>query len=280
MHPMEPFENAANFIEDVGLFEAAVHAPATVLPIIQPSRVVVATDGSNQDPATRAVGRMIAERFGQSADLRENLPARELDAIHSGAGLLVVPVPFGSDIGELREESLGPAVDHLLASRACPLLAVRQPLADDLLAAALRNIVVPLVPGETGNDLALGWACHFLKGGGVLTVLENADREVLAEARLLLDGVNVSDSTAVATIERVLNRQFAGLIGAVQRVSADVGFETQVASAGGRFVDSVLARVGDAPTLAIVSCARDRRAANYHRVADLILASRYPVLVV
>ncbi len=283
MQEMEPFENAANFLEDVGMFEAAVHAPPTSLPLIEIKKVLSVLDGSNQDVAVRFLGRAFSEKLNASLEEHEGLttPAAIEDAsLKTQAGLVVLPVPFGADIGELREESLGEIVDRVLPARTCPIMAVRQPLGDESLNAALRHVLVTLVPGEPGNALALAWACQLLKSGGELILLEIADREVLSEAKLLLDRVNITEATAIATLERVLSRQFASLVGVVQRTAAESGFDARVASISGRFVEQVLKEIGDQPTLVIHAGSKDRRSTNYHRSADLILGSRGPVLII
>lgn len=283
MHEMEPFESAANFVEDVGMFEAACHAPATSLPILNVKTILSIPDGSNQDPAVRTLGQQFATMFSANLIERTGLvtaAAIEQACLETQPSLMVVPVPFGSDIGELREESLGEVIDRILATRKCPILAVRQPLDADSLTKVVHNLLVTLVPGESANALSLAWATQLLKSGGEMILLEIADREVLAEAKLLLGSVNINEATAIATLERVLSRQFASLVGVVQRTAAEVGFGARVASASGRFVEQVLAQIGDQPSLVIHAGSKDRRSTAFHRSADLILGSRYPVLVV
>lgn len=283
MNPMEPFENAANFMDDVGRFEAAVHAPPTVLPQVEVPSILLALDGSNQDGAARyiagQVGKVLSATVHEQAGLATAPEIRDRgDAVQ--AGLIVVPVPFGADIGLLQEESLGMEVDRLLLESHVPILAVRQPLTEDRLAAAMRRILVPLAPGEHHNPLALAWACKLLGQGGELQMLEIADQDVLAEARLLLDRKEISEATQQASLERVLSRQFASLVAIVQKTSSEVGFGVHVVAASGRFVAQSISAMHDAPTLTVLAGSRDRRSNSYHRAVDMILAASGPVLVV
>jgi nucleotide-binding universal stress UspA family protein len=116
-------------IESVGLFEAAVRATPTELD--QPvARVIgVALDGSNQDGTARALAHGLARHLG--AEVREQLrltSAAEILRFRAdcGADLVVIPVPFGRDIGQLKDESLGSVVDMLLVESPAPVLCVRQ----------------------------------------------------------------------------------------------------------------------------------------------------------
>jgi hypothetical protein len=62
--PMEPFENAANFNEDVGMFQAAAHSPHVDLPAVTLSAIHLAVDGSNQDATARGLAQVLAARSG------------------------------------------------------------------------------------------------------------------------------------------------------------------------------------------------------------------------
>jgi len=282
MIPIEPFETASNFLEDMGMFEAATHAPATALPVVDASTVLLALDGSNQDEPARFLAGALAAALGASVVEKAGLESASIvNAVREArAQLLVLPVPFGADIGSLREESLGDVVDRLLLAAGIPILAVRQPLGEARLGAAIRRIVVPVFPGEARTGLALAWACRLLRAGGDLHAVEIADREVLAEANLLREPALGTDSTTQASIERVMTRQFASLIAAVQRTASEGGFGAHVVQSSGRFVAETLAAIGDSPGLIVITGSHDRRSTTFHRCADLILGSAYPVLVV
>jgi len=283
MTPIEPFGNADNMLEDLGMFEAATHAPAVTLPPVNVSSILLALDHSNQDDAARTLAASLAKTLEATVVEKTDLTTAQqvVDVLRAaGAQLLVLPVPFHSDIGQLREESLGEIVDHLLQSADVPILAVRQPVSEENLRSALRRIVVPLSPAESRTALALSWACRLLRAGGDLYAHEIADRDVIDGANLLRDATDNPESQPQADIERVLTRQFAGLVAVVQRTAHEVGFGAHVHSASGRFVAQTLEVVAAAPSLVIVGGSSDRRSTTFHRCMDLILGSTYPVLVV
>lgn len=282
MAKSDPFLNPGDFQEDMGMFEAATHAPTVALADVDLKTVLFTPDRSNQDPTGRALARLLAETVGanfiEAPDLKTN---QDLIAAHGQhpTNLLVLPVPFGRDIAELGEASLGDVVDRLLGTD-LPILAIRQPLAESALPGLLNNVVVPLSPDNPRNDRALAWACRILGRSGTLTVVEVADASLRAEADMHRSPAEPVQQTATERINRVLSRFFAGSVGAIQRKAADRGFQIQVITAGGRFVDSTLMQVKVSPGLVIVPGSLHRQSNPYHNEADLILSSQYPVLVV
>ena len=62
--PMEPFENADNLDEDVGLFEAATHSPVIELPVPVLNTIRLALDGG------QGTGAAAGEARGASAPRR------------------------------------------------------------------------------------------------------------------------------------------------------------------------------------------------------------------
>lgn len=278
----DPFLNAGDFQEDLGMFEAATHAAPIELVEVPLKTVLFAPDDSNQDPTAQRVSQLLAQAVGaqlvEVAQLKTAAALQDTKQKH-GADLLVMPVPFGADFTELREESLGDVVDRVLATT-LPILAVRQLMEESEVRSCLRNVIVPLSPENPRSDAALSWASRILAHGGQLTIVEIADADLRAEASHLRDPSEPAGLTASERVNRVLTRHFAGSIAAIQRRSLEVGFQIQVLSSPGRFVDSTLAQLRDAPGLVIVAGSADRRSDSYHHEADLILDSRYPVLIV
>jgi hypothetical protein len=109
-------------------------------------------------------------------------------------------------------------------------------------------------------------------------VVEIADAQLRAEACELLD--RPAKAAPASVVDRVLTRHFASCIAAIQRKALERGFQTRVSRTAGRFVESALAQLNGSPGLTVVAGSTDRRSDAYHHEADLILASRYPVLIV
>lgn len=259
------------------MFEAAAHAEPVELPAVAVRTVLVALDDSNQDATARAVGKVIADALGAEVSEQPGLTTAQAlrDAKKAlAADLLVLPVPFGSDISELREESLGVVVDQLLAT-CLPLLAIRQPQDGSAVHALLRRIYVPMSPVHERGALALAWACRLLGHAGTLRILEFPDAALRQEARTLAGGVD-----SRSAVQRVLIRHYAGSVAAVQRLSVAAGFQVHVHNQTGRLVEETMQAVAQASGLVIIDGATDRRSDAFHHAADLILASNSPVLVV
>ncbi len=278
----DPFLNAGDFQEDLGMFEAATHAAPFAIADIALQTLVVAPDGFNQDATVRGVAQRLAQAVG--AQVVEAPGLKTADEVQTakqrhGADLLVLPVPFGADIGDLREASLGDVVDRLLAD-ALPLLAIRQLMDEPAIGECLRNVVIPLSPENPRSADALAWACRILPASGQLTVVQIADAELRAEASHLREPTEPIGLTASARVSRVLTRHFASPMAAIQRRARDQKFHLQIVEAGNQFVASTLAPLHEAPGLVIVAGSADRRSDSYHHEADLILDSRYPVLIV
>ncbi len=278
----DPFLNAGDFQEDLGMFEAATHAERVDIIDISLKTILLAPDGSNQDPTARRLAEVLGESVGaQVVEVAGLHTAEEMQAAKQqhAADLLVLPVPFGAEIGELREASLGELVDRILADT-LPMLAVRQVMEEAEIRKCLQNVVIPLSPENPRVVDVLSWACRLLPESGQLTIVEIANAELRAEASHLREPSEPAGFTASERVGRVLTRHFAGSIAAIQKRSSDIGFALQVFSTSGQFVDSTLAQLEDSPGLVIIAGSGDRRSDAYHHEADLILDSRYPILVV
>lgn len=283
MTQIEPFESASNLMEDMGMFEAATHAGAIQLAEVKVNTILALPDGSNQDPATQFLANELSHKLGATLVVKHQLETVKsvLEAVEAThAELLVLPVPFGADIGTLKMDSLGDFCDRILSHITVPVLAVRQPLSEAVLKATLQRMVVPLNTQEPRSAVAMSWACRLLQTGGELVALEIGDTHTEIEANQLQKPFDNLDSTHQAAIERVLSRHFAGLIATLQKKSAEFGFGTTVRSVRGRFVDCTLDAIGELAGLAVVAQSTDRRSDTFHRCSDLLLGSSFPVLMV
>jgi nucleotide-binding universal stress UspA family protein len=278
---MEPFESAANFYEDVGLFQAAAHSPHVELPAVTLSAIHLAVDGSNQDATARGLAQALAARSG--AKLAEQSGAATAADIlaaaqSSGASLIVVPAPFGRDYAQLRDESLGSVIDQLLLEAPCPVLCVRGALDEARLPGTLDHVLVPFAAGDAGVPRALSWGFHLLRASSRLELIAVADRAVLEEARHLVPGE--LQAFTPERVTRAILTDIGSLVSAAQKRGTldqqTVHVETRV----GDFVQSVLAEVEQHPGLLICVNPRAHAAPAFHRAIDLLLSSRGPVLLV
>ncbi|MCS7045762.1 MAG: hypothetical protein NZO58_05355 [Gemmataceae bacterium] len=269
--------------EDVAMFRAALHARPTAL--VDPSckAVLVALDGSNQDTTAQTYAAALAGRFGARVhEHRGATTAAEIlqAAVEHQVGLIAVPVPFGRDISELRDESLGFVVDMLLQEAHCPVLCVREPVEAVEVDAALADLVVAATHEDQYAVRALSWACRLTARGGRLTLLAVADRDALEEVRLLVAETISSEALAPAALDRAMAQQFGGLIAALQRRGEADGFALRVEFRVGRVAETVLTEANPRRRLIVTGAPREHQALAHHHAVDLVLGARGAVLVV
>jgi nucleotide-binding universal stress UspA family protein len=277
------FEESATVSEDMGLFEAAVHAVHLELERPALDVVVVVVDGSNQDETARTFAAAIARRSGaQVYEHSGHGSAAEILRACSEhkASLLVVPVPFGADIATLKDESLGAVVDMLLLESTCPVFCVRQLCDSASVEAALADVIVPVNVLDESCARAASWALRMLHKGERLELLAVADRDVLDEARKLLGEAIDPQALEVEAVSRAVTQEVGSLVAAVQRRGREEGLVVQVEVKVGRAATVELEEANRRPRLLVVGAAKDHSSPAYHRAADLILGAHGPVLVV
>jgi nucleotide-binding universal stress UspA family protein len=278
--PNEPFGNDDHLNEYVGMFEAAAHALSGT--IVEPTvtTILLACDGSNQDDTARR----LAKKFAGSATIAEIAPATDVAAILQAATshqpqLIVIPVPYGHDYAVLKGESLGSTVDMLLLESPCPVLCVRDLLDEANLAEALSHPLIPATIDSTSTLQAAGWAFRAASMGGRIRVLGLVDEDVLNEAKQLIDQDADAALTFVEQAQRAINRELGSAFATIQQEAYGRGIEVGVETVVGRFVPAVEKAMHDRPHLVIWGRQKDHNCPSFHRAADLILASRWPVLI-
>ncbi len=275
---------AENMEEDLGLFEAATHSRNLELKAVPIGSLLVVADGSNQDLTSRAIGQSIARRF--SATMHERSDLKSAAAIQDAAAqlsadLIVVPAPFGEDIQLLHSQSLGSVVDALLHESSIPLLCVREPLSELQIQTLMKSILVPVSKDNDTSEQALSWACSFPDAAGTLVLLELADQAAISEAQQLVQGKSEPESVRQAAVGRAMTARLGALVAATQRRASEHGFAVQVEFRMGKPIQEILAWT-TSPELALIVIARhsDRTSAAFHLAADLLLASKGPVLLI
>lgn len=278
----DPFHNEADLQEDVGMFEAAVHAQPTELPVKEVRNVLLALDGSNQD----ATCRLLAESMGAGGVLvHEVVPTggapEILESIRKHqADLVFLPAPFGRDFQALREESLGSVIDMLLLEAPCPLVCARADLDAVGVRAALRDILVPVHVPVSEALSAVGWATSLLRHTGNLELLAVIDRGALEEARRLLVSTAAAKALSTEALMRAVTDEMGGLTAAVQKLGLERGLNVQVEVKEGPAAETIVAEANRRARLLIVPAVRRHAAPAFHRAVDMILGSRGPVMFV
>lgn len=292
--------------DSLGAFESSLLPSSSRISLIEPNAdvVLLVVEGSTQDATAIALTAELARRLqakvmvtcamppdtidpdeaiGSAVDALANGPqpiaaqtipwrgegaAREIldDITSARAGLVVVPAPYGDDYGICSGVSLGHVVDVLLAQVRVPLLLVRDPL--DEPAACFRHVLMPVHVSARACAIAASWAFRLVDAAGVFEVVSVVDGEVRAGSK----------STDEAL--RSHRQELGSLVAAVARHGASVGVDVRVEVEVGRTVERLLEHSASTPTLLCATLPDDRTSVAFHRLHDLVLASKNPVLAV
>ncbi len=266
--------------ESMDRFEAASDARAIALPAIELRRVLLATDGSNQDPLAADLADQLAVPVQTAALAGATPPYRQIlhQCRHTGCDLLVVPAPFREDFAELGASSIGTNLDLLLHHRETPILVVRDPERDATV--LLREIVIPLSFVAEDDSRAAAWAFRILAPGGRIRLLAIADTERMIRNQKItaksLDLEDLDESDLVGLDQP----EMAGLVAAVQRHAAENGHGCRVSVRVGAAVKAAADFANALDCLIIVNCPRDPETAKAQAVHALARLTRNPMLIV
>lgn len=280
LESMDPFESAANFNEDVGLFEAAIHPQTVDLQIPALQSIAVAWDGSDRESTLRSFADHLVARSGATVEVLEHADSEaDISAALAAAppDLLILPVPFQRDYAGLGSTSLGSLADQLLLSTPCPVLCVRQVQDPKEILAALDHVLVPVAIADELVERALGWAFRMTPPGGRIDVVAVADCDVLLEASHL---ISAPQTLSADELQRAMLREIGGLVSAAQQLAKTERRTMHIETRVGQFVPLTLAEMHGRPHMIIWAANRDHSSPSFHRAVDLLLASTGPVLLV
>jgi hypothetical protein len=273
-------------------------------------RIVLALDGSNQDETARRLASRIASRAGAAVlplcawetedGGREEYLATQIEALgrmgaavervgtaddtrppyeqildacgHSSCDLLIVPAPFRDDFARLGRESVGTNLDVLLCRATVPLLVVREPKEEP--ERCLANVLLPLTRHLAANAEAAAWALQLAERGGGVRILAVSEGEIPESGGL----------SPAATAEGeggITSPETAGLIGALQRRTAEIGLGCRVDARRGEEVKTIVEEeAGEELIVILPCCPRDPTGPTFQRIQAIIRLSRNPVLMV
>jgi nucleotide-binding universal stress UspA family protein len=275
-------DEAGNVDENVGMFEAAVHARPVNIPEFRLRSISAVLDSSNQDATVRAFASAIAKP--RSAKIAESTTAKSAAEIvqfaRSHADLLVLPVPFGLDIGLLKDESLGSVVDMVLLESPCPVFCVRQIMDEAAATAALSHVVLPIGMHAAPFAEAVSWAFGMLRPGGQLSISAVVDQDAIDEARKLLDDETSPELWKPEALSRALTDEVGGLIATAQRRASESNVTIRVEVVCGRPTELVLPVANRQPSLIVTASERHHSSPAFHLATDMLLGATGPVLVV
>lgn len=296
-------------------FEAAAQSRHVDLQPPRLQTILVALDGSNQDPMVTGLALALARRSGASlvclhayegaddsardaylAEQVRELETREVavraafrthgrsfeQILQAGkeaaCDLIVLCAPYLDDFATLGRASTGTNLDMLLASSPVPVLVAREPGHDP--DRCLANVLLPLSSDRSCDVEAARWALLLTPAHGDLRLLFVVDKELLESARHLVDAfvhVDQVDETALAGLDRP---KTAGLIGALQKAAWEHKFHCHVTVRLGETVPVVAELASEGDHVVIAACPGRPGHPDFQRVQALIRESGNPVMIV
>lgn len=276
----------------------------------RPERVLLALDGSSQDPMSLAVASALRLRFNcQIAVLAacENSAAVTRNAVEQlGAGttattggtteaenepfddilaaaeteranLVVAPCPFGRDFEKVGPDSAGTVIDVLLARLQTALLVVRQP--HEIQTPAFHRVAMRLA-GENKAALdAARWAAGMVAPGGNLELVLELEEETREHLSSLLESLHLDVEPTEDALAAALQKTHVRLHRALQKAAEKTGFDYSLTVKTSPDPESLGDKSFEDLSLAVVALERpDHSSHGYSR--DCILHAHQPVLVV
>ena len=298
--------NPSDLDQSMSTFEAAVSAEDIRIPPVRLSNLLMAIDGSNQDPTTIRLARNLASTYnagmhfalagGEHSRLDPSLappgaslvtgrggsPAmRILDAARiASADLVVTCAPFMEDYDELGTATLGTIVDVVLNKREHPVLVTRRPLGDAA-DTAMNRLVVPLSLASERNLGAVAWAKFLAQPESAVELLAVADPEVADSMRhTFKSGDQRLEDLDEDRLAGLVRPDIAGIVGAMQRAAEERDFTCRVVVRAGPLVPALLEYANQDAAILLATCTTDCASTGYQRVQALVRGSRNPVLIV
>ena len=292
--------------ESINLFGRAKMGTVTAVDPRRPKTVLLALDGSSQDPFSIAIARQFHKRFGCEVavvDAREgdgpnDLAARVAQSLgrraepktsadsyeqilaaveHSICDLLITPCPYGRDLESVGPDSVGTVIDVLLARSPVPVLVVRKPYEpqDDL----FRQAVIILTAENEAAPDAAAWAAGLIAPRGVLHLVLVLEREMYENIHALMQSIAPEMDVSIDSLSHALARNYMRLHRGLQKAAAEGGFEYKLNMQVEGEAGPIAAEDASRPTLRVLALERSDHATQ-GSVQARIRQSLHPVLVV
>ena len=292
--------------ESMDLFNRARVGSVAAVDPRRPDSLLLALDGSSQDPFGIAVARRFRERFDCQlavVDAREGDASDDLAATVAGSlggraepktsddsftqilaavetskcDLLITPCPYGRDLDAVGPDSAGTVIDVLLARSPVPILVVRRPY--DPQGDLFRQVVMILTAENEAAPDAAAWAAGLIAPRGVLHLVLVLEREMYENIHALMQSIAPEMDVSIDSLSRALARNYMRLHRGLQKAAAKGGFEyklkLQVEGESGTIAPEDAAH----PTLRVLALERGDHISQ-GGVQARIRQSLHPVLVV
>ena len=284
---------------------ARVGAVAAVDPR-RPKTVLLALDGSSQDPFGIAVAKQFRDRFGcalvavdaREGDVPDDLAAQVAETLgaraepkgagdsfaqiltaveHSACDLLITPCPYGRDLEAVGPDSAGTVIDVLLARSPVPVLVVRkqyEPQGD-----LFRQVVMILTAENEMAPEAAAWAAGLVAPRGVLILVLVLEHEMYENIHALMQSIAPEMDVSIDSLSHALARNYMRLHRGLQKAAAEGDFEYKLTLQVETEAWPVAAEDATHPTLRVLALERGDHVSQ-GSVQTRIRQSLHPVLVV
>lgn len=272
----------------------------------RPKSVLLALDGSSQDPLGIAIARQFRERLECAlavVDAREGEPSDPLApriatslgarvmpkttgdsfeqilvaAADANCDLLVTPSPYGRDLESVGPNSAGTVIDVLLARSPVPILVVRKP--HEPPREMFRRVLMILTAENEAAEEAAAWAAGMVAAGGVLQLVLVLEKEMRENVFSLMESIAPDVDVSASALSQALAQTHVRLHRSLQKTAAEMGFAYSLKLQVEGDADSVTVQEEDVQSLVVLALER-RDHASQGGVQSRIRLSPNPVLVV
>jgi nucleotide-binding universal stress UspA family protein len=276
---MDQFEDSM-LHSSLHAFEAAMVGHVR-LPAVKLERVLLALDGSDQDATAREVAAYVAQRAGAEVLERTDLATGHdvsREALASGVQLIVLPAPFREDFAATLHDTLGSAVDIVLAEAHLPALVVRAPMTP--VAPCFKDVLIPISVSGIKAALEMSWALALAPEGARLELLDVPDLSLLDEVKHLLGDSIDASALREEALKRAAARDSAPVVEAAREAGAPRGVTVEARIEVGQPLAIFDQATAGRSRLVVTSLPGAPGSPEFHRARDLALRSRCPVLFV
>ncbi len=272
----------------------------------RPKTVLLALDGSSQDPFGIAIAGQFRERFGCSlvvVDAREGDAAGDLAAPvvqslggraepkmsgdsftqilnatdNSNCDLLITPCPYGRDLEAVGPDSAGTVIDVLLARSPVPVLVVRKPYEpeEDL----FHQVVMILTAENEAAPDAAAWATGLIAPQGVFHLALVLEREMYENIAALMQSIAPEMDVSIDSLSHALARNYMRLHRGLQKAATQESFSYKLKLEVEGEAGPIAPEDAPRPTLRVLALERKDHVSQGN-VQTRICQSLHPVLVV
>lgn len=292
--------------ESMDLFSRARVGTVAAVESRRPKTVLLALDGSSQDPFGIAIAGQFRERFGCSlvvVDAREGDAAGDLAAPvvpslggrvepkmsgdsftqilnatdNSNCDLLITPCPYGRDLEAVGPDSAGTVIDVLLARSPVPVLVVRKPYEpeEDL----FHQVVMILTAENEAAPDAAAWATGLIAPQGVFHLALVLEREMYENIAALMQSIAPEMDVSIDSLSHALAHNYMRLHRGLQKAATRESFSYKLKLEVEGEARPIAPEDAPRPTLRVLALERKDHVSQGN-VQARICQSLHPVLVV